>query len=232
MQLGLIIQARMSSNRLPGKVLRTLHGQPMLLYLIQRLRHAPDLPPFQLATSTDPSDDPIAEFCVEHDVPCFRGPLDRVADRFLQAAEDSGLDAFIRVSGDSPLLDTAIIRRAVAEFEGSDADLVTNVMPRSYPPGQSAEVLRTSTFRRIVAAMEHPDDHEHVTRYYYRHPERFRIRNFTAARAYPQVHLAVDTPAEWELASGLLDRMTRPHWEYGLDELMELYAQMPEAVRE
>jgi spore coat polysaccharide biosynthesis protein SpsF (cytidylyltransferase family) len=222
----------MSSNRLPGKVLRSLNGQPMLLYLVQRLRRAPDLPPFQLATSTDPSDDPVAEFCAEHEVPCFRGPLDGVADRFLQAAEAAELDAFIRVSGDSPLLDLDIVRRAVAEFEGSEADLVTNVMPRSYPPGQSAEVLRMTTFRRTVAAMEHPEDHEHVTRYYYRHPEQFRILNFTALRKYPQVHLAVDTPAEWDLATGLLQRMTRPHWEYGLDELMELYAQMPEAHRE
>lgn len=208
--------------------MRQVHGQPLLQYLLDRLQAAKDLPPFQIATSDDPGDDLLAEFCRERDLPCFRGSLHNVAGRFLDAAEAKELDAFVRISGDSPLLDTDIVRRALAEFHATGADLVTNVMPRSYPPGQSVEVLRVDRFREALGEMTEPEDLEHVTRFHYRNPTRFVVHNFSVDPPYPSMHMAVDTAEQFVQVQAVLGLMTRPHWEYGLAEIAALYAELPD----
>ena len=141
--IGAIVQARMSSMRLPGKSLRPLCGKPMLQYVLESLAQVDELAETIVATSSDPSDDPIAEFCDQFGSVCFRGSLDHVAERFLQTANARGLSAFVRVSGDSPLLDPRFVARAVDLFVESNADVVTNVFPRTYPPGMSVELVRT-----------------------------------------------------------------------------------------
>src|SRR5579862_9583374 len=140
----------MTSQRLPGKSLRPLCGQPMLQYVLDRLSRLDVLSEAVVATSTDPSDDAIDEFCRRIGRPCFRGSLDNVAERFLQAALAHRLSAFVRVSGDSPLLDQRLVARGVALFTESGSDLTTNIFPRTYPAGMSVEVVRTETFERIV----------------------------------------------------------------------------------
>ena len=182
--IGAIVQARMTSRRLPGKSLRPLCGKPLLQYVLESLAQVEPLAVVVVATSSDPTDDPIADFCKRQGSPCFRGPLDNVAERFRQAARRHQLAGFVRISGDSPLLDSRLVARGVALFQESDADLATNVFPRTYPAGMSVEVVRTATFERVVPGLDEPDDREHVTGYFYRHPEQFRIVNF--ARDVPR----------------------------------------------
>ena len=231
MRIAAIIQARMSSRRLPGKVLTEVAGKSMLHYLHERLIHCRDIDGIIVSTSTDPSDDPVALFCKRYGIPFFRGSLNHVAQRFQETLEVFDLDAFVRVNGDSPLLDQHLIDRAVALFRAGDADLVTNVFPRTFAPGQSVEVVRASVFRQICPRLGDPQDQEHVTRFFYMHPEDFKIVNFRAARAYPPMHLAVDTPSDLERFRSMVQRMTKPHHLYTLDELSDLHVAVSDAAQ-
>ena len=146
----------MKSARVPGKVLRQLAGRPLLGHLLDRLCTLGM--PLVVATSDDRSDDAIASFCVAEGVAVHRGPLDDVAARFVGAARERGIDPIVRVSGDSPLLDPAIVRRALELWE--PGLLVTNVRPRSFPTGQSVEVFELAALERAELT---PEAREHVT---------------------------------------------------------------------
>jgi spore coat polysaccharide biosynthesis protein SpsF len=221
-RIGAIVQARMSSRRLPGKVLRPLGGKPLLQYVLENLSQLDELAGTLVATSTDPSDDPIAEFCGRFGTPCFRGALDNVAERFLEAARTHALSAFVRVSGDSPLLDSRLVARAMHLFEESDADLATNVFSRTYPAGMSVEVVKTETFERVVPELKEAGDREHVTSYFYRNADDFHIVNFVREVPRRDLHLAVDTPEHFEYVARLVGSMNRPHWDYSLDDILRL----------
>ena len=223
MRIGAIIQARMSSRRLPGKVLTDVHGQPLLQYLLERVQRCRELDQIVVATSTDPSDDPIESFCGERDVDCFRGPLDNVAERFREAAQRHGLDAFVRLCADSPLLDPALIDQAVATYRSGGVDLVTNVIGRSFPPGQSVEVISVQVFAEAVSQMSSADHREHVTSYFYDHTKDFRIKAIRCEHDCGDADFAVDTPADLERLTCLIAAMDRPHWTYGLAQLVQLH---------
>ena len=223
MTIGAIIQARTSSRRLPGKVLATLAGKPMLEHLIAGLRQASELDLLVLATSAEQGDDPIAAFAGRLGLPCHRGPLADVAGRFREAAGEHGLDGFVRVNGDSPLLDYRLVDRAVSMFRSGEFDLVTNVLPRTFPTGQSVEVLDARFFAALYELLEDPQDLENVTPYIYRHRDRYRVGTFESDPAYPGVRMAVDTEDDLARVESMLDRMAKPHWEYGVDALVSLY---------
>ncbi|MHC4128108.1 MAG: cytidylyltransferase domain-containing protein [Planctomycetota bacterium] len=218
MRIGAIIQARMSSRRLPGKVLRALAGRPVLAHVLDRVGSVQRLDAVAVATSTDPGDDGIADFCCGYGATCLRGPLADVARRFRLAAEALRVDAFVRICADSPLIDPALIDRAVAAL-GPGVDLVTNVFPRTYPPGQAVEVVRTAAFTAAEARMTEPADREHVTRYFYRNASAYRIRNLRSDRDYGTMRLAVDTAADLQRLETLLGALDLPLSACGLDDL-------------
>jgi spore coat polysaccharide biosynthesis protein SpsF len=221
-RIGAIVQARMSSKRLPGKSLRPLCGKPLLQYVLEGLAHADRLDETIVATSTDPSDDPIVEFCARIGAVCLRGSLENVAERFSMASESRGFSAFVRISGDSPLLDPRLVARAVDHFVESKADVVTNVFPRTYPPGMSVELLRTGAFEHAFLKFTEPYDREHVTSYFYRNSDQFQLVNFSLDPPRRDVHLAVDTPEHFDYVASIVATMNRPHWEYSLDELLAI----------
>jgi spore coat polysaccharide biosynthesis protein SpsF len=221
-RIGAIIQARTSSRRLPGKVLRELAGKPLLQHLIDGLRHADEVDLIVLATSAEVSDDELAEFAVSSGLEAHRGPLDDVARRFRDAAAEHSLDAFARVNGDSPLFDHRLLETAIRRFREGGFDLVTNVLRRTYPTGQSIEVVDSRCFERVYPELSEPGDLENVTPYFYRHPERFRIASFESPTSYQGLRLAVDTEEDFQRVESMLARMDRPHWEYDVDELVAL----------
>ncbi len=175
-----------------------------------------------LAPSDATDDYAVADLGKHLGVRVERGSLDDVVSRFLGAAQRCGVASFVRVSGDSPLLDPALVDRAVDLFEEQPVDLVTNVFPRSFPKGQSVEVVAVEALERAAAASTDPADREHVTRHLYRHSDRFRIRNFAHDRNEGDMQLSVDTGDDFELFSAMVAQMTRPHWDYGVNELIEL----------
>jgi spore coat polysaccharide biosynthesis protein SpsF len=208
MRLATIIFARMDSRRLPGKSLVDLNGRPLLHYVVARAKRARcDV---IVATSDRAVDEPIVSFARTEGVPCFRGSADDVAGRALACAEQHGLDAIVRISGDSPFIDPELIDQLAGSFvAGSGSiDIATNTFPRTYPPGLSVEVISRSTLRKVTGETQDREDREHVTRYIYAKPDRFRIRNCPSDVRYdPGLQLTVDDPndldrARWMVSEG------------------------------
>jgi spore coat polysaccharide biosynthesis protein SpsF len=214
----------MGSRRLPGKVLAPIVDRPLLQYLLERLARCVSLDAVVVATSTEPADDPVARFCEERRIPCHRGPAENVAGRIRDAVAAAGFDVFVRVNGDSPLLDPGLVQRGIAVCVRERCDIATNVFPRSFPAGQSVEVLNTRAFERGYGGMRDPADLEHVTPFFYRHADEFAIHNFSASRDYGSLRLVVDTPEDLVRITSIVGRMDEPHWQYGLDEVAELAA--------
>jgi spore coat polysaccharide biosynthesis protein SpsF len=200
----LIIQARMSSIRLPGKVLMNISGQPMLERVCDRVIQSGAVKKVVIATSSHSSDDPIEQFCCLRDFSYFRGALDDVAGRFLSVIQREGAEEFIRISADSPLIDPKLIDKAVAEYRKGNYDLVTNVLHRTFPKGQSVELIRSSKFRQICADLTDPDDREHVTKAFYRNPSAYNIKNFSAGISAGKFNLSIDTREDFERISTII----------------------------
>ena len=221
MKIGAIIQARMSSTRLPGKTLLPISSKPMLQYVIERVAHSQQLDQFLVATSTEASDDAIEKFCTTMQVDCFRGNLSDVAHRFLTASQQYGWEAVVRICGDSPLIDPRLIDQAVEIFLSGEYDLVTNTLERTFPKGQSVEVIRMSTFRDAHPQFETPGEREHVTEYFYTNNDQFRIHNFVSGHNSGTLQLSVDTPDDFQTVETIIRSMQRPHWEYGWEEIVK-----------
>ena len=222
MMIRLLVQARLNSSRLPRKVLLEVYKKPLIKYLVSRLNGITH-DKICIATSDQPVDDEIDGFCKENNISCFRGSLEDVAKRMLDAAKHYSADAFVRINGDSPLMDPKVIEEGIEIYQNSDYDLVTNTFPRSFPVGQSVEVIRTSTFEKAYQNMSTINHFEHVTKYYYEHPDDFRIQNFTNNRDLSKYRLVVDTPEDLIRIEKIIGSMTKPHTHYNFEELIELY---------
>jgi spore coat polysaccharide biosynthesis protein SpsF (cytidylyltransferase family) len=146
-----------------------------------------------------------------------------VAGRFNEVVDAYHFDGFVRVNGDSPLLDQQLIDKAVEIFLRGDLDIVTNVLPRTYPLGQSVEVLRSHTFRGAYKLMKENEDLEHVTRFFYMNRKDYRIFNFALQRNFSDIRLCVDTEQDMNTFASIIARMNKAHWQHGLSELLSLY---------
>lgn len=216
----------MSSRRLPGKVLRPIQGKPMLQYLLERLAHMAYPCHVAVLTSVEKSDRPIADFCRDFGVDCCRGPLADVARRFLDAARRYESSAFVRICGDSPFMDQALVDRCLKRFLDGPCDFLTNksdVETRTFPKGMSVEVIKTEAFERARPLMESPEDFEHVTRVFYTHADLFHREILQSAADYGDCSLAVDDPAGFSMSEAMIKGMTRPHWTYSMAEVVKLY---------
>jgi len=222
----------MSSSRLPGKALIEFGSRPLLAYVVEAAASVQGISQVMVVTSRESSDDPIARWCESNNVDVWRGSLNDVAARMLAAADSVGADSLVRVSGDSPMIDPGIISFAVQRFKRLRPDLVTNVRPRSFPAGQSVEVIRTRTLKRLLESSgDQPGDREHVTPVLYRHESEIWIDRFTPSdmRAYgpsprgPYRSMTVDTPED----AACFDRVIRDLgdtciWKQGWEHCEEL----------
>ena len=222
MRIPIVIQARMSSSRVPGKTLRMVAGKPLLGYMLESLRRCRSNQEIVVATSEDPSDDPIRDYCASIGVCCLRGPLDDVAARYGAVLDAMPADAFVRLNGDSPLIDYRLVDRAVHLFACELPDLVTNVHPRSFPRGESVEVISARTFNAALPEITEPADREHVTPYFYRRADDYRIVNFTAPRDFSKFQLSVDSEDDFTGFVSTVTRMNRPHWTYTYQDMLAL----------
>lgn len=217
-RVGAVVQARMSSQRLPGKVLTPLAGRPLLAWLLERLEHARTLDAIVVATSDEAADDAVAAFASARGIACHRGPLTDVAGRVLGAARAADIDIVVRVNGDSPLLDQKLIDRGVELLIDSGAQVVSNVRPRTFPPGQSVEVTWTDALEEAHARDATQEDREHVTGPLY--DGRFRIERFEADPPRTTPAFTVDTPEDLERIEAILRGMDRPHYDYTWEDLL------------
>lgn len=224
MKISAVVQARMSSKRLPGKVLRIAKGKPLLQYVIERLARSVNLNGIIVATSTSEKDAPIAAYCREKKIICFRGPLDDVAARFLGVVRLYHLDAFVRICADSPYIDSDIVDHAISVFQTGPYDIVTNVFKRTFPKGESVEVMRASSLVEHYLNMKAEGEVEHFPQYFYKKAERFKIFNLEARNInHSKANLSIDTQGDFTRFISVLDRMTKPHVDYDWEEVVKIY---------
>jgi spore coat polysaccharide biosynthesis protein SpsF len=184
----------MSSRRFPGKVLAPFRGQPLIRHVLAAIERALPSVPVVVATSRESSDDPLVSYLRTSSVEVFRGPLDNVFERFRMCLAEHVCDWILRISADSPLLDTGLLQAVVSHADKTNCDLVTTIFPRTFPRGRNAELIQVSTFMTIDTSELSEADREHVTPVYYRNPERFRIVNIQSANPQlAELSLAVDT---------------------------------------
>ena len=220
-----VVFARMTSSRLPGKVLADIGGTPLLALLVERLVHCAAVSDVVVATSTTAADDPVAAAAHGLGVACHRGPLDDVAARAVAAAALVGADRFFRANGDSPFLPVELYAGAIEQFDATDADVVSNVSPRRFPPGASVELVRTATLERALADMT-AEEAEHVTLHLYRHADQYRIVPLDVEPPEDRsesARLVVDTAEDLERARSMAGLAAGPLEGLSLAELLALH---------
>ena len=207
MKVVAILQARMGSTRLPGKVLLDLAGRTMLARVVRRVRRAPGIDEVVVATSVASGDDPIVEECRRLDAACFRGSEPDVLDRYYRAAAALQADVAVRITADCPLIDPGESGRVVRAFLERKPDYASNILCRTYPRGLDTEVMTAATLARAWREATEPYQRTHVTPYVYQHPERFRLLAVTGEEDLSVHRWTVDAPDDLELVRAVYLRM-------------------------
>ncbi len=203
------IEARMSAARLPGKVLMDVAGKPALERLVRRLEQAKELDAIVLATTTNPADDALEAWAKGRGLPCYRGSEDDVLDRVVQAQRMMNSDVIVEICGDAPLLDPRVVDQAVETFLAGGVDVVSTTQNLTWPQGIDAQVFRFTDLAHVAETIEDPAVREHVSLYFYEHPEAYKIHHLTAPETErdPGVRLQLDYPEDLELIRAVYERM-------------------------
>lgn len=210
MSVTLIMQTRMGSTRLPGKVMKELAGHPVVWHDLERIRRAKRVDTIILATTTNSEDDALETYCAKQNINCFRGSSDDVLARFYGAAQEFGGDVFVRVTSDCPLIDPVIIDMVI---DGLGAhDYVTNVFDRKFPRGMDTEVFTRASLERAYKEATAPFDREHVTPFIREPQNGFDLANIDMPEAYhfPQFRLTLDTPQDYTLFQAIYAQWYKP----------------------
>jgi spore coat polysaccharide biosynthesis protein SpsF len=224
------IEARVSSSRLPGKVLADVVGRPALLRLLDRLQRADTLDGIVVATTTNPADDQLATLVEREGISCFRGSEEDVLRRVVEAHRMMRTDLVVEVTGDCPLIDPEVIDLGVTTFLTNSADVVANVVKPSFPMGVDVQVFPLAALVEVEANVADPAVREHVSLYFYEHPERYRILHLQAPKRYhaPQQRLQLDYPEDLRLIREIYCRLeSRFGGRFGTPEILELLATDP-----
>ncbi len=172
-----VVQARTGSTRLPGKVLLDILGRPLLLRMVERLQAASLAGTVVVATTTDPSDDPIETLCAQYGLNCYRGSVHDLLDRHYQAGLLYGADAVVKIPSDCPLIDPAVIDRVLGFFLENSYDYAGNLHPATWPDGNDVEVMSMTALHKAWTEAARPLEREHTTPYFWENPQLFSIGN-------------------------------------------------------
>jgi len=223
-----IIQARMGSTRLPGKILADIEGRPMLWHIANRVRRATTVRRLVIATSTARSDDVVGEFCRAHEIACFRGSETDLLDRYYRAARESAADTVVRVTSDCPLIDPQVIDRIVSVFFAEKCDYATNTIRYTYPDGLDTEVFSFAALESAWRQAARPADREHVTPFL-KTSGLFRVCNVENEIDLSKRNLrwTVDEPSDLEFARAVYARLRR-RGVFGYRDVVRLQEEEPD----
>ena len=227
------IEARMTSSRLPGKVLLDLAGKPALEQLVERLRRSRYLDEVVVATTDRPTDDPVAEMCRRIGCPVFRGSEDDVLARVLGAAKSVSGDLIVEITGDCPAVDWRHVDLLIETFFAGQYDYVANVAgPRPYPVGFEVQVFPTAVLAEVDQLTQNPVDHEHVSLYIYSQPERYRIHYVEAGPELyqPDLEVTLDTPEDYQLIQAVFLALLPDKPDFSALDVVDLLRQQPELL--
>jgi spore coat polysaccharide biosynthesis protein SpsF len=230
-----IVQARMGSTRLPGKVLRTLAGRPMLLRIVDRLHACPAVVNVVVATSDRDGDEPIRQLCAAQQIDCFAGSEHDVLDRFYRAAVAFQGDPLIRITSDCPLVDPGLLAKLIAFFQeggydhaGVAAGAGAQFLGQGrYPDGLDAECFTFAALERSWREATSPPDREHVTPYIWRHRDLFRCGALTSPVDYSRLRWTVDNEADFGLIAQIYEALDRDGEPFGMQDVLRYLAAHP-----
>jgi spore coat polysaccharide biosynthesis protein SpsF len=218
-----VLQARMSSTRLPGKVMKPVLGAPMIGRQLERLGRCRTLDRIVVATSHHPSDDPLAAYVEGLGLRVFRGSLPDVLGRFRGASVAYGaVDHVVRLTADCPLVEPSVVDDCVRLHLESGADYTSNTQVRTYPVGLDVEVVTNAGLAEAAKEARDAYEREHVTPFFYRNPDRYRIAQLTQARDLSELRWTVDTPEDFEFVSQVYYRLYPSNPRFGQEDVLGL----------
>lgn len=200
----------------------------MIARQLERLRRVRQIDDLLVATSTDSSDDRLAEVCAEEGVPCFRGELDDVLSRFYHAALPYRPKYVVRLTGDCPLADPELIDRMITFFLSGDYDYCSNCLEPSYPDGLDAEIFSFSCLERSFAEAVLPSHREHVTPFINQQPERFKLACLKNGTDLSHFRWTVDEPADFQLVTEVYEALYPQEPTFGMKEILGLLEEKPQ----
>lgn len=228
-----IIQARMASSRLPGKVLADLGGRPVLAWVVRRTQRAKGIDQVVVATSVAADDAVIAAFCKEQGYACTRGELHDVLDRYVRAAHEYDADVVVRLTGDCPLIDPEMLDENLHTFLEADPplDFAANRLPgdRTIPIGLDTEFCTVAALETAWREAQEPHQREHVMPYFYEHPQRFRLLHIKHSPNYGHFRWTVDTPEDLELLRQVVAQFEDDRFSW--KDVLELFERRPELAQ-
>ena len=204
-----IIQARSSSKRFKNKVMFEIRDKPLIWYVYNSVRKSKYVKKIIISTSKDNSDNLLVNFLKNNKINYFRGSLVNVAERLYKTAKKNKSNFFLRISGDSPLISSKVINRSIEIHRKSkrqNYDIITNIFPRSFPPGQSVEIIKTSALKKILNFKLSNSCKEHVTKYFYQKNKLFKIKNFKSNFNFKKKKYSIDTVKDFENLKQLIKK--------------------------
>jgi spore coat polysaccharide biosynthesis protein SpsF len=232
MKTVIIVQARMTSTRLPGKVLKPVLGKTLLEYLVERLRRVRLADDIVIATTTNDTDQPIVDLCKKLGVAVTRGSEHDVLARYYEAARMHEAEVIVRVTSDCPAIDPAIVDKVIGFYRdhGKEYDYVSNSLEQSYPYGMAVEVFPFKSLELAYREAKAEPEREHVSPFLYTRPERFRIGQVLHHEDLSYHRWTVDTPEDFELIRRLLEALYPVKPEFDMADVLALLEKHPDWV--
>ena len=216
-----IIQARYSSKRLPGKVLKKIYNTELLKRVYNQVKKSKKIKKIIIATSNSNIDKKIVFFCKKNKFDFFCGPLNNVLKRFNLIIKKESYDSFVRISADSPFIDPKIIDKAINLFNNKKYDIVTNVFPRTFPKGFSVEVIKSKILKKFFFRIKNIDDQEHITKFFYRNYNKFKIYNIFNRSNLAEINLSIDTNNDLIMAKKIIKMCKKNNFD--LKDIVKAY---------
>lgn len=226
-----ILQGRFSSTRLPGKVLAELHGEPMIMRQVERVRRSELISQLVVATSDDSSDDALVDILQDAGVAVRRGPLDDVVERFGAVVDEFQPDTIVRLTADCPLTDPDIIDLVISQHIESGADYSSNALTPTFPDGLDVECIRAAAFAELRGSQLTAAEREHVTLGIYSHPEIFSLHSVEQSPDLSSLRWTVDVPEDLDFVRWVYRSLFAENPSFGQEEILEFLDENPEMSR-
>lgn len=194
-----VVQARLSSTRLPAKVLKLIGSKEVLRHVADRLANCRLIDEVVIATTTDRADDPLVEFCRQHGLTCFRGERDDVLSRFYHCAVEHSATAVVRVTSDQPLVDSTLVDRTIGLFREKSADYAANNLRKNFPHGLDVEVISFAALAESHQRATKTPEREHVTQYVRHRPEAYHLENLDAGGDWKDIRITLDYEDDYQM---------------------------------
>lgn len=226
-----IIQARVGSSRLPGKVLKDLHGEPMLGQVIRRVRGFKKVTKAVIATSTNPRDQAVADIANAYGIDFYRGSEEDVLARFYEAAKTFKAQTVIRITADCPLIDPVLGDKIIVKFEAGGMDYISNTLRPTFPDGLDVEVFSFTALETAFHQAKRPSEREHVTPYIWGHPAIYRIDQYLNDQDLSALRWTVDTQPDFDFVQEIYKNLYRAEKIFLMEDILRLLAAKPDIAK-